>query len=172
MLLREGRRCGYDSVQVAGVTFFSSATEARLEGKSKPRGKMQAEGNKRKPKHKSEARRAKDEEIHRNKRMRRKLFSILPIINKVMGEAASEAAPRAAAEEQMLPQPAEDVVLPQFAGEPMWVPSGRPQLTEQAEVVYWWSTGRRSGRKWANAGGRARGQTHRRGVGISPRGLA
>ena len=38
VLLREGRRCGYDSLQVAGVTFFSSATGARLEGKPKLRG--------------------------------------------------------------------------------------------------------------------------------------
>ena len=117
VLLREGRRCGYDSMQVAGVTIFNSATEARRKKGPTPRGKVQAEGSKRKQRRKSDARRANDEEIFRNKRMRRKLFSVLPIIGRVMGEAASEAAPRAVeAVEQVFPQPAEDmVILPQFA---------------------------------------------------------
>ena len=137
VLLREGRRCGYDSMQVAGVTLFNSATGARRKKEPTPRGKVQAGGSERKQRRKSDARRAKDEEIFRDKRMRRKLFSVLPIIGRVMGEAASEAEPRAEAVEQVLPQPVEDmVVLPQFEDEPMWVPSGHPQLTEQAEVVY------------------------------------
>ena len=116
---------------------FNSATEARRKKGPTPRGKVQAEGSKRKQRRKSDARRAKDEEIFRNKRMRRKLFSILPIIGRVMGEAASEAVPRAVeAVEQVPPQPAEDmVVLPQFADDPGWTPPGQQQLTEQAEMV-------------------------------------
>jgi len=137
VLLREGRRCGYDSMQVAGVTLFNSATGARRKKEPKPRGKVQAEGGERKQRRKSDARRAKDEEIWRSKRMRKKLFSILPIINKVMGEATVEAAPRAAgAVEQVLPQPAEDMeVLPQFADDPEWTPPEPQQVTKQAEVV-------------------------------------
>jgi len=139
VLLREGRRSGYGSAEVAGVTLTSGPKVPRRGGKPKTRrGEQQAEGGERKAKRKSDARRTKGEEIFRSKRMRKKLLAILPIINEVMGAAASEAAPRAAdVVEQVLPQPAEDmVVLPQFADDPMWTPPEQQRLTEQTEVVY------------------------------------
>ena len=68
-------------------------------------------------------------------------------------------------------QAAEDVVLPQFEDEPMWVPSGRPQLTEQAKMDCG-SPEAGAGGPAKVRGGRAREQTHRWGVGTSQRRLA
>ena len=97
-LLREGRRCGFDTVEFAGVSFSSSTAGAgAVHLQSGNDGRQQASGARR-PRRKSDERRERDAERFREKRMRKKLFAVLPLINAVMKNAAAAEGSTAAAE--------------------------------------------------------------------------
>ena len=79
-IIREGRRSGLDTVQVAGVVISSSARP------SQPKQQQQPKQRRRRPK--SAAQKEAGKEKFEQKRIRRKLFAVLPIINRVMGAHA------------------------------------------------------------------------------------
>lgn len=75
VLLQESRRCGLDAVQVGGITITSLRSAESV---------SQPPQNRTTGRRKSEARRMKDAEAYRERRMRRKLLAVLPIVNRVM----------------------------------------------------------------------------------------
>ena len=79
-IIREGRRSGLDTVQVAGVVISSSARP------NQPKQQQQPKQRRRRPK--SAAQKEAGKEKFEQKRIRRKLFAVLPIINRVMGVQA------------------------------------------------------------------------------------
>ena len=86
-VLREGRRCGLDTVTFAGVSLSSSAVAAGTVQMQRSSGSSQQANGARKPRRKSDARRERDAEKYREKRLRKKLFAALRIINTVMQSA-------------------------------------------------------------------------------------
>ena len=96
-LLREGRRCGLDTVEFAGVSLSSSTAAAAAVRLQSGNDSRQQAGVARKPRRKSDERRERDAERYREKRMRKKLFAVLPIVNAVMQNAAAAATSKAAA---------------------------------------------------------------------------
>ena len=90
-VIRAGRRQGLDTVQIAGVTLTSAAAAAgpkrsqQQSGAGASSGPDKAEPTKRR-RRKSLAQRERDAEKYRDKRMRRKLFAVLRLVNQVMSE--------------------------------------------------------------------------------------
>lgn len=90
LALCEGRRAGFTSMTFAGITFSSN---------SKPQGGTDAQHQDQRPspppaasrRRKTPARKQKDAEKHREKRMKRKLLAVLPIINKTMSALVGDA---------------------------------------------------------------------------------
>ena len=137
-LLREGRRCGFDTVEFAGVSFSSSTAGAgAVHLQSGNDGRQQASGA-RKPRRKSDERRERDAERYREKRMRKKLCAVLPLVRGFMQNAAaaerSEAAAGTAAESVVQRDATEhqqhdQEELPQFREE--FAPGARCSQQEQ-----------------------------------------
>ena len=96
-VIREGLRCGFDTVQVAGVVFSRSGSSRKElhQGRRQPAGSNAVDEPKSRRRKKTPEQRARDAEKYRDKRMKRKLLAVLPVMNRVLAEIAAEAARQA-----------------------------------------------------------------------------
>lgn len=92
LALIEARRCGFNTVTFAGITCTS--TDQRGKTNEQRQHEHSEESPAPRRRRKSTARRQKDSEAFTEKRMRRKLLEVMPIIGKTMRALKTESDPR------------------------------------------------------------------------------